>query len=222
MTEAEDIADDIWRRLEGEVEALYLAGSRAIGAEERHSDYDFFGLVNRRYSFDEERKLNQELSHKYDEVIRFRGISLQELNGGEQKGVITKHVPLPVILKSFSNWKHLKGKEYSLEDFEIKPASPEEEAEFYITVLKDYRKKAEQEELPFPFEDYVKNVIRLIGAEEQIQGGRFTQDFTEIVDRCPAHVKELGEMCLRFRGTGDIDRSKFFLELDKYLENFEF
>ncbi len=220
MSSVEEIAEDIWTRLEGKVESLYLAGSRAIGAEEKHSDFDFFGIVNEDYSFDEERKLNQELSQKYGEVIRFRGISLDELEGEAQRGIITKYVPLSIILKSFSGWKHLRGREYSLEDFRVKSADAEEEIKFYLQILEEYRKKAEEEKLPMPFEDYVKNVIRLVGAEEQIEGEEFTQDFEEIVERAPGHVVELAEICLRFRKTGEIDRERFFKELDRYLQSF--
>ncbi len=205
MTEIDEIADDIWTRAEEQIEALYLAGSRAVGAETKGSDYDFFGVVNEDYRFEKEKKLNQGLTEKYDEEIRLRGLSLGELNGGKQKSIITKYNPISVILKSFPNWKHLRGKEYSLEDFKVEPATAEEEARFYLDVLENNRSKAEKDELPMPFEDYVKNVLRLIGAEEQLEGENFTQDFEKMAERAPDHAKELAEICLVFRKTGSIE-----------------
>ncbi|GEM_PF-3094269 len=221
MAEIQEIAEDIWSRLEGNIEALYLAGSRAVDAEEMHSDFDFFGIVDEEYNFDEERSLNKELSEKYGEVIRFRGLSLKELNGGGQRGIITNYVPMSVVIKPFPNWEHLKGKKYSLEDFDVEAASPKEEAQFYVKTLREKREKAEEEELPMPFEDYVKNVLRLMGAEEQLQGKDFTQDFEKIVKRAPEHAEELAQICLNFRKTGEMDRERFFGKLDEYLQTFK-
>lgn len=216
----EQLADEIWKELQGRVESLYLGGSRAVGAETESSDYDFFGIVNEKYDFNEEKELNGELSEKYGEEIRFRGISLGELKGGDQKGIITEPIPLPVVLKSFPNWKHLKGKKHRLEDFEVEPASPEEEADFYVETLEKFRENAEKNKIPFPFEDYVKNVLRLIGAEEQMEGEDFTQDFEKIAEGAPEHAEELAEICIRFRRTGEMDKERFFELLDEYLDYF--
>ncbi len=214
------MADEIWDRLQGRIESLYLGGSRAVGVEMEGSDYDFFGIVNENYDFNEEKELNRELSKKYNEEIRLRGISLGELNGGNQRGIITKHIPISIVLKSFPNWEHLKGRVYRLGDFEIEPASSEEEAGFYIETLEKFREEAENDELPFPFEDYVKNVLRLIGAEEQIRGESSTQNFEKMAKRAPEHAKKLAEICIRYRKTGEIGRERFFELLDRYLDYF--
>lgn len=153
--------------------------------------------------------------------MKFRGLSLDELNGKGQKGIITQFVPISIIIKSFPFWKHLRGKDYSLDDFEVDPASVQEEVEFYMRLLSENVEKAKHGDLPMPFEDYVKNVIRLIGAEEQIRGEDFTLDFEKIVNRAPEHAEELADICLRFRKTGKMGLDQFFQELKGYLDLLE-
>lgn len=215
------IVTDILRELEDSIESLYLGGTRAIGAEKPGSDYDFFAIVNEKYDFDKEEDINDRLSNKYDKKIRLRGLCLNEMNGGKQRGTITRYIPVPIMLKSFNKWVHLAGKEYSLNDFETEPATVKEEIEFYINKLKDLRKAAERGELAMPFGDYVKCALRLIGAEGQSRGQAFRLDFEKIVKDASPKAKELANICLEQRKTGKIDKEEFFRKLDDYLKSFE-
>ncbi len=210
------IAEDILEKTEG-IESIYFGGSRAYGSEKEGSDWDLFGIVNEDYDFGKESHLNRELSDSYDREINFRGISLEELNGGEQKGVLTRHIPLNVILKSFRFWDHLTGKKYSLEDFKLDPATDEQEKKFYLNRITKYREEAEKGDIPFLFEDYVKTVLLLIGVRQVMDNKDYTMDYERIGKRSEGDEKELASMCMRYRKTGDIDKDKFFEKLDYYL-----
>lgn len=130
------VARDIKNLADG-VRSIYLGGSRAYGAGKAGSDWDFFGVVDSQYNFENERKLNAKLSNKYSQEIRFRGISLKEVNGGQQRGVLTRHIPVQIIMKSFRFWKHLDGTKYRLEDFGVSPASAKQEIKFYIKRIRN-------------------------------------------------------------------------------------
>jgi hypothetical protein len=203
--------------LEG-VRAVYLGGSRVQGGETDSSDWDFFGIVDSNYDFDREDELNENLSSKYDSKIRFRGISIQELNGGNQKGVLTQYIPIEILIKSFSKWKHLGGKSYSLNHFELKPASIQTEMRFYLERLSNYRKEAENSSLPFPFDDYVKTVLLLINIQQVIRGEGYTLNYQKIAKRSSEEEEKLTSLCIEYRNSNQIDKDRFFRELDKYLQ----
>lgn len=214
------IAEYIMEKTEG-TKSVYLGGSRAYGSEKEGSDWDFFGIVNEDYDFGRESQLNEELSDIYDQNIKFRGISLEELNEGEQKGILTLHIPVEIVLKSFRFWEHLAGIKYEKEDFEVDPATNEEEKKFYLKRIKTNRMKAEKGELPFSFEDYVKTVLLLIGIRQVKDGKKYTMNYEKIKDRSKGKDRKLAEICIKYRKTGEIDRNSFFYNLDSYLSSFD-
>jgi predicted nucleotidyltransferase len=199
------------------VDSVYLAGSRAYGGETEYSDWDIFGIVDSNYDFSSEEELNKKLSEKSGREIRFRGISAQELQGGEQKGIITRYVPIEVLIKSFPRWKHLAGDDHSLDDFKVKYASVQEEKTFYIRRLTKNREKAERGDLPFPFGDYVKTVLLLTNICQVGRGEEYTLNYQEIAARSSGIEKKLASLCVNFRNSHQIDKQKFFTELDQYL-----
>jgi predicted nucleotidyltransferase len=204
-------------QLEG-VDTVYLGGSRAYGGETESSDWDFFGVVDSNYGFDREENLNKRLSEEVGRDIQFRGISVRELQDGDQEGIITKYVPIEVLMKSFSSWIHLAGENYSLDDFKVKPASIQEEKGFYIQRLTKNRDKAEEEDLPFPFRDYVKTVLLLINSNQVSKGAEYTLNYQKIAARSSGVERKLASLCMNFRTSRQSDREKFFDELDRYLK----
>jgi len=199
------------------VHSVYLGGSRAYGGETESSDWDLFGIVDSSYDFSSEEELNKKLSEEFGREIRFRGINVQEPQDGEQKGIITRYVPIEVLMKSFPGWKHLAGENYSLDDFKVKPASIQQEKSFYIRRLTKNREKAEKEDLPFPFEDYVKTVLLLTNVCQVGRGEDYTLNYQEIAARSSGIEKKLASLCVNFRNSHQIDKQKFFRELDEYL-----
>ncbi len=83
--------------------SLYLGGT--VPSEDRiqSSDIDTLGIVEWDFDFTEEEKVNCYLRGCLKEEIginsTFRGITLSELNGGKQKGIITKWVPIRILIK---------------------------------------------------------------------------------------------------------------------------
>ena len=214
------VASDIKNLVDG-VQSIYLGGSRAYGAEKAGSDWDFFGVVDSQYDFGDEKKLNEKLSDKYSQEIRFRGISLEELNGGQQRGVLTKHIPVQIIMKSFRFWKHLDGTKYRLENFEVSPASAKQELKFHIKRIRNYEQEAIDGQLPFPFEDYLKTVLLLISAKQQTEGKDYTLNYKRIQERSNGLDKMLADKCMRYRNEGEIDKEAFFKELRRYLNSID-
>jgi len=214
------VARDIKNLADG-VQSIYLGGSRAYGAGKAGSDWDFFGVVDSQYNFENEKKLNAKLSDKYSQEIRFRGISLKELNGGQQRGVLTRHIPVQIIMKSFRFWKHLDGTKYRLENFEVSPASAKQEIKFHIKRIRNYEQEAIDGQLPFPFEDYLKTVLLLISAKQQTEGKDYTLNYKMIQERSNGLDKMLADKCMRYRNEGEIDKEVFFKELRRYLNSID-
>lgn len=222
MKNTDMIAEKVWNKVGSmNLKSLYLGGSRAAGSDTKCSDVDLFGIVHDFYNFDNEDNLNQELSEEFEMDIKFRGIAWSELQGGKHKGVLTKHVPLNVVLKSFNIWKHLKGKKYTLDDFEVEPATPSEEGSYYINRLKSDFDDAKSNNLPYDFMDYVKTTLLLIGVEEQLDGYSFTIDYNLIKVRAEGDSEKLAERCMNYRKKGKIDSEAFFQDLDDYLTHME-
>lgn len=62
----------------------------------------------------------------------FRGITLSELDGGEEKGTITKWVPIRILIKRLPFFKYLCGKEFCFSEFKVKRYYPQQEAKVQI------------------------------------------------------------------------------------------
>lgn len=217
------IAERVWDKVGSmNLKSLYLGGSRAAGSDIKSSDVDLFGIVQDFYDFEKEEKINEELSKDFELEIKFRGIAWKELQGGEKKGILTKYVPLEIVLKAFDTWKHLKGKEYTLDDFEVKPADPNTEGKYYLKRLKSDMEAAQKNNLPYDFMDFIKTTLLLIGVEEQFKEAySFSIDYNLIKIRAEGDAKKLAERCMNYRKNRKLEREKFFVELKEYLEKME-
>lgn len=138
----EEVSNFLIEERGGHLLSLYLAGSRTNSSRVEDSDWDFFGLVNDDFSQEKEDEINYMLERNFKQEVNFRAIYISELEGGKQKGILTKYIPVEILVKAMPQWEHIDGEKYSQEDFKIKPATPSEEIEFYIGRLKDFRQKA--------------------------------------------------------------------------------
>lgn len=214
------LSEEIWKALDGKINTLYFSGSRVYGAHVKSSDIDFFGIVNDKYDFSKEEALNKELSEKTGERVNFRGISLHELEGGNQQGTITKYVPLSILLRGFPLWKYVKGEDYALKEFKIKPANPKEELKRNVERLKEYRQAAEQNKLPFRFGDYLKTFLMSVEAIQEIKGQPYTLNYGEVAKReTDPEIRHIAKQCMKYRKGQEIDREKLLQEIDAYLSD---
>jgi len=104
--------------------SLYLGGTVPSRDRIPSSDIDTLGLVESAFDFKEEEKVNRYLRGCLKEEIgidsTFRGVALSELNGGKQKGVITKWVPIRILIKRLPFFKHLWERNLISRSLELK------------------------------------------------------------------------------------------------------
>lgn len=211
----EKISSFVWKDVEG-VKALYLAGSRAVGCETSRSDWDFFGITDELYDYERESDLNDQLSSRFEADVRFRAICHAALLGGSPKGVLCKYIPLRVLLRSFPEWKHLRGESFRLDDFSIEVASDQDAVRFHKGRLKQYFEKARTDALPFPFADYVKSIFLWIGARQALRGHEMTMSYVDIAVRADEQEK-LARLCLQYREGSDVPKSELLEALQDTL-----
>jgi len=96
--------------------SLYLAGIVPSKDQITSSDIDIFGIVESDFDFQEEEKVNCYLriylAKEMGIETIFRGIALSELNGGKQKGTITKWIPIRILIKRLPFFQHLWEKKF--------------------------------------------------------------------------------------------------------------
>ncbi len=212
----ERLSRDTVLQVGASLRSLYLGGSRAIGAGIPSSDWDLFGIVEDTYDFAGEGALNDSVSESAGVSVRFRGIAASELAGGPQHGTLTRYVPLPVLLRGFSSWRHLAGEPLAPDDITVRPATAREELAHDLARLLEHREAAERDDLPFAFTDYLKTFLMLVGAEQELRGHTFTLDYREIARREKDRA-HLAHRALAIRNGMDLGRGRFLAELDTYL-----
>lgn len=89
-------------------------------------------------------------------------ITLSELNGGKQKGTITKWVPIRILIKRLSFFKHLWGKEFDFSEFRIKRYKPQQEARIQIKNIRVNIESIGKGTQGFPIRDVTKHLLSLI------------------------------------------------------------
>ena len=94
--------------------ALYLGGTFLTPDQLPSSDIDLLGIVAKAFDFCEEDHLNR----YFDEFVEpefgikscFRGITISELQGGNQKGNATSWIPIRIMIKQLSFHMHFIGR----------------------------------------------------------------------------------------------------------------
>lgn len=147
------------------VESLYIGGS--IQAKDRieTSDIDIIGIVKDNFPEEFENKINAELKNKIKEMTcKLRIIYDSELKGGEQKGFITKLLPVKLFIRRLPHFPIIWGKEIDTNNT-IGPYSYNEEAKVQIKIIKNYIKQINAKTKPVPFEWIPKAVFYLSAIE---------------------------------------------------------
>lgn len=221
----EDVAKEKIKYNNGII-SIYLGGSRAGNYELPDSDYDFFVLVNSDYDYEKEiaffgkfekthKFRNNPISLKFNADIRVRGLSLSELNNQGQKGNLTKYIPIRLLLLSFSHWKHIWGKVYSISEFKVKPCNLNEEYRYEVEKIKKLKQSVREGKTPLSY--FVKSVMLIANIENLLKGFDFTPNYIEIDKRFSNDPDHIVHKCLAIRNGKKYDKTKFLQMVDDYL-----
>ncbi|MFH7882653.1 MAG: hypothetical protein QW140_02970 [Candidatus Aenigmatarchaeota archaeon] len=205
---------------------LYWVGSSLYGSMKKRSDIDVFGIVKEDFDFIKEDKVNNYLKKnfekKYKIEARFRGITISELEGGEQKGRLTKWIPISILIKSLSRGKVLYGK-YDWKKCKVKPVPLKQEGWHYIGLIEYfiplYRKNYREAESQFKFKDFIKLAYWLANVELQLEGYEYTPNFKEIEKRVKRnHIVHLIASMREKDKITKWDKEKILNKLEEYVE----
>jgi hypothetical protein len=145
--------------------SLYLAGTVPSKDQITSSGIDIFGIVESEFDFQEEEKVNCYIRIYLVKEIGieaiFRGITLSELNGGKQKGTITKWIPIRILIKRFPFFQHLWGTEFDFSEFRVKRYEPQQEAKVQIKNIRRNIESIRKRTQGFPIRDITKHLLRI-------------------------------------------------------------
>ena len=209
--------------------SLYLGGTVPSWDRIPSSDIDTLGIVESDFDFKEEEKVNCYLRGCLEEEIgidsTFRGVTLSELNGGKQKGIITKWVPIRILIKRLPFFKHLWGKEFDFSEFQVKRYEPQQEAKVQIKNIRRKIESLREGTEGFPIRDITKHLLSLIALEAEVEYGFI---FDPSYDKLAKHLeKEKGHIAHRameLRKEPEISRTQILLfcnQAEKYLDDLE-
>lgn len=205
---------------------LYWVGSSLYGSMKKRSDIDVFGIVKDDFDFTKEDEVNEYLKENFEKKhkieARFRGITISELEGGEQKGRLTKWVPISILIKSLSRGKIIYGK-YDWNKCKVKPMPLKQEGWHYIGLIEHfiplYRKDYAKTESQFKFKDFIKLAYWLANVELQLEGYEYTPNFKEIEKRLKgSHIVHLIASIREKDKITKKDREEILNKLEEYAE----
>jgi len=222
----EELKTDIVSFLGDQVISLYAQGSFLYEPLTEKSDIDTFGIVKSGFDFAEEKKLNKWIKRKfiskYGIDVSFCGVTLSELNGGEQEGFITWIVPLNVFIKALKNGVHFYGKNLDFDAFSIEPADPMTEARVHI---KDIRENYIYTQGVWKFRAFIKRAFYLARTELQLRYGYdYIIPFNETVRLLAHDENHVVHDAMRLRKSENIsekDIEPFIKKIEEYSDRME-
>lgn len=209
--------------------SLYLGGTVPSTDRIPSSDIDTLGIVESAFDFKEEEKVNRYLRGCLKEEIgidtTFRGITLSELNGGRQKGIITKWVPIRILIKRLPFFKHLWGKEFCFSKFQVKRYEPQQEARVQIKNIRKNIESLREGTQGFPIRDITKHLLSLIALEAEIEYGFiFDPSYDKLVKHLEKENGHIVHRAMALRKKPQINRTQILLfcnQAQKYLDDLE-
>ncbi|MBD3354755.1 hypothetical protein GF361_02095 [Candidatus Woesearchaeota archaeon] len=186
--------------------SLYLAGTVLTKDRTPYSDIDIFGIVSSDFDIrKEEDEINSKLKLKKNSICRgfetrFRGIGIDELEGGKPRGIVSKHIGLNIIIKKFPFYKKIWGKKIDLSKFPVKPIELKEEAKDYIKTIETFMKKFRAGEETFPMQNFSKSVLNLARVEaEKEYGFRFDPSYKKLTKHLAKERDHIAHKAMEFR-----------------------
>lgn len=209
--------------------SLYLGGTVPSRDRIPSSDIDTLGIVESNFDFKKEQKVNCYLRGRLRKEIgidsTFRGITLSELNGGKQKGIITKWVPIRILIKRLPFFRHLWGKELDFSEFEVKRYSPQQEAQVQVKNIRRNIESLREGTQGFPIRDITKHLLSLIALEAEVEYGfTFDPSYEKLAKYLEKEEGHIVHRVMELRKEPEINRTEILLfsnQAEKYLNDLE-
>jgi len=207
--------------------SLYLAGTILTKDRNKYSDIDFFGIVPKNFDiYHEELKINKILEKKQDPLCggietRFRGIGLDELNGGELRGVV-KYLGFHRILRQLPKYKLLWGKELDFSKFPFNPTALKREDKNLIKTTSDFIKDFKKGKATYPIQNFPKAILHLAMTEaERDYGYQFDPSYKNIVKYLSNKRNHIVHKAIKLRDKKVTKELllNFFPEVEKYIKH---
>ncbi len=147
------------------IQALYIGGSINPQDRIKESDIDIIGIVNKNFPDTLETKINKDLKESIKEMkCKLRVLYISELQGGKQKGFISKLLPIRLFIRRIPFFPLIWGNPLKIEDT-IGPYTFKEEIEIQIKLLQEYIKNTNSDYIQIPFEWIPKTILYLTAIE---------------------------------------------------------
>lgn len=206
--------------------SLYLAGTILTKDRNKYSDIDFFGIVPKDFDiYQEELKINKILEKKQDTLCegietRFRGIGLDELNGGELRGVV-KYLGFHRFLRQLPRYKLLWGEDIDFSKFPPNPKGLKREYKDLIKNTSKFMKDFKENKSTYPIQNFPKVILHLAREEAILNYGyQFDPSYSKIIQHFAKKKNHIVHKAMRLRNrkvTKEI-LLDFFPEVEKYLK----
>ncbi len=206
------------------IQALYIGGSIKPQDRVRDSDIDIIGIVFETFPEDLEAKINIELKETILNMkCKLRVLYLSELQGGNQKGFISKLLPVKLFIRRIPFfpliWENPLKIEATIGSYTII-----EEIEVQTTLLKKYINNLDSINNKSPFEWIPKAILYLAALElELIKKAEYTTSFSEIQNEWNDHKNHIVHDSIQIRQNNyeisDSDKEKYITKAFNYMEN---
>ena len=209
--------------------ALYLGGTFLTSDRLSSSDIDLLGIVAKTFDFCEEDHLNS----YFDESVEpefgikscFRGITISELQGGNQKGNATSWIPIRIMIKRLPFYMHLWGMKFNFTTFPIKPYPPKQEAGIHFIGIKrsinSIRRK--NGKLRLSPQSFAKQVLHLAFVEAEIvYGFKFTPSYEGLIDHLKDQKDHFAHRALEVRKAEAVSTEEYLTfcdQAERYISN---
>ncbi len=207
--------------------SLYLSGTALTKDRTPFSDIDIFGIVSSDFDIrKEEDKINSKLKLKKNKLCggfetRFRGIGIDELNGGKPRGIIARFMGLETYIKYAPYYKKLWGKNIDFSKFPIKSIDLKKEAQKRIFVIRKSIKELRTNKEIFPIQDFSKHVLQLVRVEaEKEYGFKFDPSYKKLTKHLAKEADHIVHkaMGLRYKKVTRKEVLDFCNEVEIYIK----
>ena len=132
------------------------------------SDVDAVAIAKDDLSLEEERVINDILTHSGVKDFKIRFVYLSEFNGGEARSNLARSINPKLLLNDFKYWQHVAGKKFTQADFAMPDASLSELVQIVSRELRQ-RYIPELETKPENYKYFLKACARAVYYFQQIR-----------------------------------------------------
>lgn len=206
---------------------LYLGGSALSPDFLPWSDIDLYGIVRDDFDFDSEPVMTQRVNDIAGSVtgipVSFHGISISELHGGPQKGVITGRIPLAVLIRRLPFFPWLWGLKVDFRDLPLKSCGPKGEAMYMIPrIRRDIQWVRDGKFIPGEIPKQVMHLARIEAEAEHAAG--YLPRFNDVGEHFAGTPEHIVHSAMSLRKMEYLTRDKvieFCDDVEKYLARIE-